>query len=94
MKLNIFFVLTVAACTISATNFDTNAQRMARGFPPLPPVRRATPVIGTLLFVLVKEPPLTFHHHQSCEKGSSIWIAQCVQYWISPVLYVLLYTPG
>ena len=45
--LKIVFVLGVAA-SIGATYFDTNAQRMARGLPPLPPIRRATPVAGML----------------------------------------------
>ncbi|KAG5716913.1 hypothetical protein E4T56_gene8521 [Termitomyces sp. T112] len=41
---NIFATLAVAAVSVSAAPGETNAHRMARGLPPLPPVRRATPV--------------------------------------------------
>ncbi|KAG6861146.1 hypothetical protein C0995_003414 [Termitomyces sp. Mi166 len=40
----IFATLATLAISVSALPGETNAQRMARGLPPLPPVRRATPV--------------------------------------------------
>lgn len=57
--LKIVFVLGAAAFTIGATYLDTNARRMARGLPPLPPVRRATPVAGMFL-CLPEEISITF----------------------------------
>ncbi|KAG5644495.1 hypothetical protein DXG03_008322 [Asterophora parasitica] len=45
MKLTtIFAVVAAAAATVSAMPAETNADRLARGLPPLPPVRRATPI--------------------------------------------------
>ncbi|KAF9011752.1 fungal hydrophobin-domain-containing protein [Cyathus striatus] len=39
----VFAVLAATAATVAATP-ETNAQRLARGLPPNPPARRATPV--------------------------------------------------
>jgi hypothetical protein len=88
MRLNTVFVLAAAASAISATDLDTNAQRMARGLPPFPPVRRATPVAGMFL---CSGQRIFFHvyHHQSCEKDSSIGTPRWLQYWIPSMLYVL-----
>jgi len=37
-------VLAAAVASVSAAAHETNAHRMARGLPPLPPMRRGTPV--------------------------------------------------
>lgn len=54
MRLNVVLVLAAVVSTVSATP-DTNAQRLARGLPPLPPVRRATRVAGMSPYPLFRE---------------------------------------
>ena len=44
----VFAVLAGAAAVSARPGVETNAQRLARGLPPLPPVRRGTPVAGEL----------------------------------------------
>ena len=50
MKFALFLItlsaLLSSVCAFDARSLHTNAQRLARGLPPLPPVRRATPVAG------------------------------------------------
>jgi hypothetical protein len=81
MKLNVFLVFAAVASAISAINLDTNAQRMARGLSPLPPVRRATPVDGMFLSSFWSKKPSMFvikvakkHRpsgsHHGCNTGS------------------------
>ena len=45
-------VLAGAAAVSASPGVETNAQRLARGLPPLPPARRGTPVVGELNPVL------------------------------------------
>lgn len=47
-------VLVATAASVQAKPSETNAERLARGLPPLPPVRRATGVSGLniILFTL------------------------------------------
>lgn len=42
----IFAVVAAAAVTVGAVPSETNAERLARGLPPNPPVRRSSPVDG------------------------------------------------
>lgn len=50
MKFTSVFALVATAATLAgAVPFETNAERLARGLPPLPPARRASGVEGMLL---------------------------------------------
>ncbi|GLB39644.1 putative hydrophobins [Lyophyllum shimeji] len=44
MKFSTAFAVVAAALSLGVVNAETNAERLSRGLPPLPPVRRATPV--------------------------------------------------
>jgi hypothetical protein len=53
MKFTTVIAILAGAAAVSARpGTETNAQRMARGLPPLPPARRGTPVAGELNPVL------------------------------------------
>ena len=56
MRFSIILVL-AGAVSVVAAKPETNAQRLTRGLPPLPPARRATPVDGMLPFMV----QLVFH---------------------------------
>lgn len=54
MKFTVAVALFAAAMgAVDARPSETNAHRLARGLPPLPPVRRATPVEGIYRSILV-----------------------------------------
>jgi len=55
MKFSTALVALTGAAAVSALpGVETNGQRLARGLPPLPPVRRGTPVDGELnIFLLL-----------------------------------------
>jgi hypothetical protein len=38
----VFTFLTLSAASVYAAHYETNASRLARGLPPLPPVRRTS----------------------------------------------------
>ena len=50
MKFTTVIAVLAGAAAVSAlpSTAETNAQRLARGLPPLPPARRGTPVAGEL----------------------------------------------
>ena len=51
MKFTTAIAVLAAAATVSATSItNTNAYRLARGLPPKPPAKRATPVSGAFNF--------------------------------------------
>lgn len=43
---SVIAIVTAAAALVGAVPFETNAERLARGLPPLPPARRASGVEG------------------------------------------------
>ena len=56
MKFTFVIAILAALLVVEAAPFETNAQRMARGLPPLYPanLKRGTPVDGTLFHLLPK----------------------------------------
>jgi hypothetical protein len=63
MQLTLVLAIFAAFAAAGASLSETNAQRMARGLPPLPPVRR-TPVEGTQPLILSTGTRLTLGYFQ------------------------------